>query len=84
MSQDLGVPYRILDIDDPENVKIGDDLVKRYGDDATDYLIPQVFLQYPDGKVQHVFTGFSENPEVTRRHWEDMFSSDFYRQLKSN
>jgi glutaredoxin len=83
MSQDLGVPYRVLDIDDSEKGKIGDDLVKNYGDDSVDYLIPQVFLQYPDGKVQHIFTGFSENPEVTRRHWEDMFASGFYKQLKS-
>ncbi len=83
MSVDLNVPYRVLDIDDDEQVKIGDDLVRRYGDDSEDYLIPQVFLQFPDGKVQHIFTGFSENPEVTRRHWEDMFSSDFYKGLKS-
>lgn len=83
MSQDLGVPYRVLDIDDPKNGKIGDDLVKNYGDDSVDYLIPQVFLEFQDGKVQHIFTGFSENTEVTRGHWEDMFSSGFYRQLKS-
>lgn len=84
MSKDLGVPYRVLDIDDPENCKIGDELVKNYGDDAVDYLIPQVFLQFQDGKVKHIFTGFSENPEVTRRHWEDMFASSFYQQLKTS
>ena len=60
MSKDLGVPYRLLDIDKPEDVKIGDNLVKKYGDDCEDYLIPQVFLEFPDGAVQHIFTGFSE------------------------
>ena len=84
MSADLGVPYRVLDIDDQEKVKIGDELVKNYGDDSEDYLIPQVFLQYPDGKVQHIFTGFSENTELTRKHWEDMFASSFYKDLKTS
>jgi glutaredoxin len=83
MSEDLGVPYRVLDIDDEEKVKIGDDLVKRYGDDADDYLIPQVFLEFPGGKVEHIFTGFSENPQVTRNRWEDLFSSSFYKGLRS-
>lgn len=84
MSEDLGVPYRVLDIDDQESSKVGDELVKKFGDDAVDYLIPQVFFQYQDGRVQHIFTGFSENTEVTRRHWEDMFTSNFYGQLKTS
>ena len=83
MSEDLGVPYRVLDIDDDVNGKIADDIVMKHGDDAEDYLVPQVFLEYPDGKVQHVFTGFSENTEVTRKHWEDFFSSALYKDLKS-
>lgn len=83
MSEDLGVPYRVLDIDDEVNGKIADDVVAQHGDYAEDYLVPQVFLQYPDGRVLHVFTGFSENTEVTRRHWEDFFSSGFYKELKS-
>jgi glutaredoxin len=82
MSEDLKVPYRVLDIDDEEKGRIGDDLVKRYGDNSEDYLIPQVFLEFPDGKVQHIFTGFSENTEVTKRHWEDLFSSSFYKGLR--
>jgi hypothetical protein len=83
MAADLGVDFRILDIDDPESVKIADGLVKEYGDDSADYLIPQTFLEFPDGRVQHIFTGFSENPEVTKKHWEDLFSSNFYASLKS-
>ena len=83
MSEDLHVPYKVLDIDDPEGVKAADRLVMEHGDDSEDYLIPQVFLEFPDGGVQHIFTGFSENTEVTRKHWEDLFSSDFYQRLKS-
>ena len=82
MSQDLGVPLRVLDIDDEEKEKIADDLVEKYGDQAEDYLIPQVFLEYQGGNVQHIFTGFSENTAVTRKHWEDFFSSSFYSELK--
>jgi glutaredoxin len=83
MSEDLDVPYRVLDIDEKENGKIADDLVKKYGDDCPDYLIPQVFLEFPGGKVQHIFTGFSENTEITRKHWNDLFSSEFYQGLRS-
>lgn len=83
LSEELGVPYRILDIDVPEQAKIGDELVRKYGDDVEDYLVPQVFLEFPDGRVQHIFTGFSENPEVTKARWEDLFHSQFFKQLKS-
>jgi hypothetical protein len=83
MSGDLGVPYRVLDIDNPKEEKIGDDLVKEYGDDAGDYLIPQVFLEFPNENVQHIFTGFSEGVEVTRKHWNDLFSSQFYSGLRN-
>jgi len=82
IARDLKLQYRVLDIDDPEKVKIADDLVKKYGDDAVDYLIPQVFLEYPDGSVKHIFTGFSEGTDVTEKHWKDFFSSQFYQNLK--
>ncbi len=83
MSKELGVPLRLLDIDKPESTKVADDLVKKNGDDCDDYLVPQVFLEFPDGKVQHIFTGFSENTEITKRHWGDFFSSDYYKSLKN-
>jgi glutaredoxin len=82
LAADLGIPYRILDIDDAESVKIADSLVKQYGDNSEDYLIPQAFLEFPDGRVQHIFTGFSENTEVTKKHWDDLFASRFYASLK--
>jgi len=74
------VPLRVLDIDDPKQEKIADKLVKEYGDDAEDYLIPQVFLENDGGSVRHIFTGFSEAVNVTEAKWNDFFSSEFYRE----
>lgn len=83
MSLDLRVPYRVLDIDNEDEAKIGDGLVREYGDNSEDYLVPQVFLEYPDGKVQHIFTGFSEETKLTKKHWDDLFGSKFYKSLKN-
>jgi glutaredoxin len=83
MAKDLHVPYRVLDIDDPEDVEIADKLVMDHGDYAEDYLIPQVFLEHADGSTKHFFTGFSEGVDVTRRGWENLFQSRFYRDLKA-
>src|SRR5579864_4280221 len=85
LSEKLGVPYRILNIDVEEECQTADELVRKYGDDCSDYLIPQIFLEFADGKVQHIFTGFSENPEVTRHHWRDLFESEFlFRLIQQN
>jgi thiol-disulfide isomerase/thioredoxin len=81
MGKELGVPIRILDIDDAKQERIADELVAKYGDNSEDYIIPQVFLQYKDGSIQHIFTGFSEGVDVTKARWDDFFNSDFYRDL---
>lgn len=83
MAEELDVPIRVLDIDREEDVRVADRLVKEYGDDVEDYIIPQIFVEYKSGTVKHVFTGFSENTEVTKRHWEDLFKSKFYEELKT-
>lgn len=83
MAEDLDVQLRVLDIDREDDVKIADQLVSEYGDNAEDYLIPQIFLEYKDGTVKHIFTGFSENTEVTKRHWQDLFNSKFYTDIKN-
>lgn len=82
MTKDLGVSLRVLDIDNKEEAKVADQLVKDYGDNAEDYLIPQIFAEFEDGSVKHLFTGFSENPELTKRHWNDLFNSQFYSQMR--
>ena len=78
MAKQLGVELRVLDIDDPEQERIADGIVKDYGDWADDYLIPQVFFE-EDDKIQHVFTGFSEGVEVTRSRWDDFLASKYYQ-----
>jgi hypothetical protein len=72
---------RVLDIDEPEQESAADDLVKGHGDYAEDYLIPQVFFEYDDGSVKHIFTGFSEGVHVTEARWRDFQTSEFYRNV---
>ncbi len=79
MAKELGVPLRVLDIDDAEQEQLADEIVNEQGDFAEDYLIPQVFIEENDGSIRHVFTGFSEAVNVTRARWDDFFASQFYR-----
>lgn len=83
MAKQLGVELQVLDIDDPEQERIADSLVNDYGDPAEDYLIPQVFFK-EDGKIKHVFTGFSESVDVTRARWDDFFASEYYQTKLNN
>jgi len=68
----LEVPVRVLDID--EQLERADSLVRSCGDWCEDYLIPQVFLEYDNGEVKHVFTGFSEAVPVTEARWNSLLS----------
>lgn len=84
MAKDLKVPVRVLDIDIREQEKQADDVVLKHGDWSEDYTIPQIFLEYADGRVQHVFTGYSEGVRVTKAKLENLFKSNWYRDLLSN
>ena len=75
----LGIPLRILDIDRRAQEKAADRLVREWGDASPDYLIPQVFLEWEDGRVDHLLTGFSEQVARTDRAWRDLFASDWFR-----
>lgn len=77
----LRVPLRVLDIDRRSEIRSADRIVRDYGDDAPDYLIPQVFLEWDDRSVQHLLTGFSEEVARTERAWRDLFASDWFRSL---
>jgi len=77
----LGVPLRILDIDHRAQEKAADRLVREHGDAAPDYLIPQVFLEWRDGRIDHLLTGFSEQVPRTARAWQDLFASDWLRSV---
>lgn len=80
ITKELNCELRVLDIDDPEQVKVADAIVKEHGDFAEDYLIPQVFAEYAAGGIEHIFTGFSEGVHVTKARWDDFFASHYYHE----
>lgn len=53
-----------------------------HGDASPDYLIPQVFLEWSDGRVEHLLTGFSEQVPRTARAWRDLLASDWLRSTR--
>ncbi|HXQ93805.1 MAG TPA: hypothetical protein VN864_01345 [Thermoplasmata archaeon] len=74
LAQKLGVPLVLLDIDDPEQERQADALVESFGAWDPDYLIPQVFLEWSDGKVEHLLTGIPGSPSSgTRSNWDRLF-----------
>ncbi|MDG7013748.1 MAG: hypothetical protein JRN46_05945 [Nitrososphaerota archaeon] len=75
---ELGVGFYDYDIDNPEQVKKADELVRGYGDWAEDYLIPQVFLEMEDGTLRHVLSGYSEGVELTKRGVENLLKSPYF------
>jgi hypothetical protein len=79
----LRVPLRILDIDRRSQVRLADRLVRSHGDAAPDYLIPQVFVEAADGRVEHLLTGFSEQVPRTERAWVDLLASERVRALRA-
>jgi hypothetical protein len=81
LGERLRIPVRRLDIDDADEEREADALVKAHGDWSPDYLIPQVFLEWTDGRVDHILTGFPEGVYRTRRAWEELFHSDWMRSL---
>ncbi|MGD0250802.1 MAG: hypothetical protein ABSB97_07975 [Thermoplasmata archaeon] len=82
LAQRLGVPFRALDIDRPAQERAADRLVRYHGDASPDYLIPQVFLEWSDGRVQHLLTGFSEQVSRTARAWDDLLGSEWLRSVR--
>jgi glutaredoxin len=75
----IGIPCILYHVDDHEACKKADDLVKRYGDWSEDYLIPQVFLEYENGEIRHVFTGYSEDIQLTKTGLDNLLKSDLFR-----
>ncbi len=82
LARELRVPLRILDIDRGRQEAAADRIVRDHGDASPDYLIPQVFLEWTDGDVQHLLTGFSEQVPRTDRAWRDLFASDWFRSAR--
>lgn len=74
-AEQIGVNCILYNIDDLNASEKADQLVKKYGDWSEDYLIPQIFLEYDNGEVKHVFTGYSESIELTRNALNNLLRS---------
>lgn len=83
LAREMGVPCILHDID-TDDVKVADELVKKYGDWSPDYIIPQVFFEYSDGGFKHVLTGYSEGIGYTRKAVENLRKSTMVMQLKAS
>jgi len=83
LARRLGVPLRLLDIDRRGENAEADRLVRKFGDASPDYLIPQVFLEWSDGRVDPLLTGFSEQVSRTARAWRDLLASDWLRAVRA-
>jgi len=80
-AKELGIPCALHDID-TEEVRVADDLVKKYGDWTPDYLVPQVFLEYEGGRFTHVLTGNPQGVALTRAAVERLVSGDLLAEAK--
>jgi len=76
----LGVPINLYDIDTADEKK-ADELVEKYGDWSSDYIIPQVFVELEDGDVKHVLTGQSQGLSYTREAIDNFLKSEFFKSL---
>ena len=76
--EELGVPVLLHDID-TAGVEEADDLVKKYGDWTPDYVIPQVFIQMEDGRIEHVLTGDRRGVQYTKQAVEDLLKTKLSR-----
>jgi hypothetical protein len=78
-AKELGVPCILHDID-TDDVRTADELVKKYGDWTPDYLIPQVFVETDDGKIEHVMTGDPRGLPYTRQRVEQLLKTRLAKQ----
>ncbi len=72
--KELGIPCHLYDID-TEDVAKADELVKEHGDWNPDYLVPQVFLEYNAGRIEHVLTGNPPGVALTKKAVEELVST---------
>jgi len=81
-AKELGVACVLYDIDTNDEKK-ADELVERHGDWSPDYLIPQVFVETDDGKIEHVMTGDPRGLQYTRQALEALLKGKFVKQQVS-
>ncbi|MFQ5838869.1 MAG: glutaredoxin family protein [Thermoplasmata archaeon] len=80
-SEEHGIPLNLLDIDEPEQERQADELVRAFGDWVDDYLIPQIFFEFEDGTIQHGFTGYSEGVAITAERLDALLRSSWLEEL---
>ena len=81
VARDLGIPFFSYDIDIPDEAAKADELVRKFGDWSEDYLVPQVFVETREGRIQHVFTGYSESLDSTKRALSNLLSSPLFAKV---
>jgi glutaredoxin len=74
-ARELGLSLHLYDID-TDDVTKADEIVKEYGDWTPDYVIPQIFVELDDGKIEHVLSGDRRGVVFTRRAIEELLRSD--------
>lgn len=77
-AEELGVQLLLHDID-AADAAVADELVKEHGDWTPDYLVPQVFVEYEDGKIEHVLTGSPQGVSLTKKAVEALLESEPFR-----
>lgn len=77
IAHEVGVQLHLYDIDTEDVVK-ADEIVKKYGDWTPDYIIPQVFVEHSDGKIEHVLTGDRRGVIFTKKAVDDLVRSDLF------
>jgi len=78
ISEELGIPFFLYDIDVPEQEEKADKLVREFGDWSEDYVIPQVFVEMSDGETRHVLTGRSEGVDFTRKAVSNLLNGPLF------
>jgi hypothetical protein len=83
VARDLGLPFFSYDIDIPDQAAKADELVRKFGDWSEDYLIPQVFVETKEGRIQHVFTGYSESVDSTKHALNNLLNSPLFAKVST-
>jgi thiol-disulfide isomerase/thioredoxin len=81
VAKDLGIPFFSYDIDIPDQAAKADELVRKFGDWSEDYLVPQVFVETKEGRIRHVFTGYSESVDSTKHALNNLLNSPLFAKV---
>jgi hypothetical protein len=75
LAKRLGLPSRVLDIDDRAQELEADRLVRSFSRWDDDYVIPQLFLERSDGTADAILVALRGSPtSVTRQMWDALLA----------